>query len=349
MPRPRDTEPKPTLVRREGRRNWYIQWTPVGTRRSQRYSTGETDEEEAKQVLATFNARLAAPPDSPTVSEILDAYLADRKGKVMAYSRLAEAAVALKAKLGHLQPEQVTSYSRGVSNGTIRREIGTFRAAMNLAVKRRWIDRAPDIDMPPASAPRDRYLTRDEARRLIECTATAHTRLFMQIGFATGARKNAILNLTWERVDWERSWLDFNEPGRPVTDKRRPEVRVGQQLMAALQTAKKLAQTDYVIEYHGKGVSSVKTAWRNAAAEAGVSWSSPHVMKHTVISWLAEDGFSVDQIADLTATSHATVRRIYRKFNPDYLADAATALELSIGDVCAPTGRTNQSRKVKGK
>ena len=49
-------------------------------------------------------------------------------------------------------------------------------------------------------------------------------------------------------------------------------------------------------------------------------------LKHSVISWLAEAKFTVDQISDMTATHPNTVRRIYRKFSPDYLEDVATSL-----------------------
>jgi len=53
-------------------------------------------------------------------------------------------------------------------------------------------------------------------------------------------------------------------------------------------------------------------------------------MKHSVISWLAEDGFTIDQIADFTATNRQTVDRIYRKFNPDYLSDLADSLSKKV-------------------
>ena len=46
----------------------------------------------------------------------------------------------------------------------------------------------------------------------------------------------------------------------------------------------------------------------------------------SVFSWLAMDGFTVDEVADMTATDPDTVRTIYRKFNPDYLETLSTWL-----------------------
>ena len=347
MSRPKHTEPRPTLVRRPGRRKWYIQWTPVGTRRTRRYSTGYEDAEHAGQELARFKRRLTEPGQRPTVAQILDAYLKNRKGNVVDYDRLVYAVSAIKSVMGHLDPGEVTEYSRDVANETVRKEIRTFNAAMSLAVKRKWIIEAPTLEMPPRTSSHDKFLTRAQAAKLVKQAKTAHLRLFMMIGFHTGARKTAILQLKWDMVDWERSWLDFNEPGRSLTKKRRPAERVGKSLMAALQTARKAAQTDYVIEWNGKPVKSVQTSWDKAATKAGVSWATPHSMKYAVISWLSEDDFSPNRISDFTATSLDTVLRIYRRFNPNYLKELADSLDTPMIDDSAPTGRTNNTPKKK--
>lgn len=71
---------------------------------------------------------------------------------------------------------------------------------------------------------------------------------------------------------------------------------------------------------------------KGAAARAGVPWCTPHVLKHSAISWLAESGMTVDQISDFTGTHPATVRRVYRKFSPDYLDDVSAALSTKVFD-----------------
>ncbi len=75
-----------------------------------------------------------------------------------------------------------------------------------------------------------------------------------------------------------------------------------------------------------EAVESVQKAFKKAATDAGVSWATPHILKHTAISWLAELGWTVDQIADFTETNPDTVRRIYRKFSPDYIQDVSESL-----------------------
>jgi integrase len=85
----------------------------------------------------------------------------------------------------------------------------------------------------------------------------------------------------------------------------------------------------------------VRRAFRAAVARAGLpAWLGPHVLKHSVISWLAEAGFPADLIGDLTETDPRTVRRIYRKVRPDALRPLAAALASGLPTGPAPVART---------
>ena len=133
--------------------------------------------------------------------------------------------------------------------------------------------------------------------------------------------------------------MDFRDPMKQETKKRRGVVRIGSKLVAALRDQKDFARTKNVIEFHGRPVGDIRYGFRLAAERAGVPWATAHIMKHSVISWLAEDGFTIDQIADFTATNRQTVDRIYRKFNPDYLSDLAESLSKKV---FAPTPLARQ-------
>ena len=54
-----------------------------------------------------------------------------------------------------------------VSDGTIIRELVTLRAALKWARGERWITDVPYIETPSQPEPRDRWLTREEADRLL--------------------------------------------------------------------------------------------------------------------------------------------------------------------------------------
>lgn len=218
---------------------------------------------------------------------------------------------------------------RPVSTGTLRREFNVLRAALRLAWKDGFLVKPPTLEPPADSAPRDRFLSKAEARRLLDAAETPHVKVFLALALFTGARKGSILSLTWDRVDFETAMIDFQEPGRTLTKKRRSIVPITDSLMSELELAKRMARSDYVVEYNGNPVpTGLRWSFRKLCSKAGLTWMpTPHHIKHSVASWFAMDKVPIDQAADWLATDPATLRRVYRKFDPSYLRSVAGALE----------------------
>lgn len=345
MARPRLERPNYALTKRGDR--FYVQWWQDGT--AQRVSTGETERRAAQAWLAQFVAgrETPSPPTVPTISAIFDGYLADRKQVVRGYATLENAGKSLKRHLGDLQPDHLTKerirfyrrrrvtegYEVGPANarrrkpvkdGTILRELVTLRAALKWGQHEKWITEVPYIEVPSQPPPRDRWLTRHEADRLIDAALAPHVKLFLSICLWTAARPGAVLDLTWDRIDLHGGRIDLgNLPG----GKGRAVVPISAKLLPLLQEAHKIATCPYVIEHGSKPVGSVKTGTRAAARRAGLRGVTPHVLRHTGATWLAMGGVPLDQIARLLGHSDPRVTaRTYAKYSPDYLKSAITVL-----------------------
>ena len=104
-----------------------------------------------------------------------------------------------------------------VIDGTIRLEMSKLRTALRWAEKKALIAKAPFIWMPPASNPRDVRLTREQAASFIAACAAPHIRLFVLLALTTGARREALLDLTWDRVRL-RSAPDQSQRPRAAED-----------------------------------------------------------------------------------------------------------------------------------
>ncbi len=211
----------------------------------------------------------------------------------------------------------------GKSNSTVRTELEALRACL------RWHygSDAPQIPAPAPSKPRERYLTKAEAETLLAAIETPHVRLFVELALGTSARMGALLDLTWDRVSLEHGTIDLNPAGRDITNKRRTVVGIPPRLREALVEAQRASITDYVIEYNGKPVASVKKAIASAAARAGVP-CSPHVFRHSAAVWMAMADVPMDRIASVLG--HTTTRityATYARFSPRFMADAIAALD----------------------
>ena len=110
---------------------------------------------------------------------------------------------------------------------------------------------AASVERPPKPAPRERFLTHAEIDRLLAAPMAHHIRLAILLMLSTAARVGAVLELTWERVDFRRGQIDLRVDAVGPR-KGRAVVPINAGLRAALQDAKRAALTDYVIEWAGQ-------------------------------------------------------------------------------------------------
>jgi len=210
---------------------------------------------------------------------------------------------------------------------TVRNELAVIRAALNWAEKTKLIGKAPFVQMPKLPASNVGHISKAQFRQLLENALAPHIKLFLQIAVGTGARTNAILDLTWDRVDFERNVIILNPIERVQTSKYRATVTMNGQLRAALEAAKEGALSDYVIEHGRERVASIKNGFKAAAKRAGLK-VTPHMMRHSAAVWMAEANIPMTQIAQfLGHTDSRITERVYARFSPSFLADAAAALE----------------------
>jgi len=297
-----------------------------------RYTTGTNDPGLARVIAQQIWQKLHAPA-SERVSDLWKLYLADRRKDGRDLTRQENAWKRLEPifsdRLGtDICKDDCRDYAKlrqrqGASLGTAKIELEYLRACLNL----RYGRGNNHVWTPPASAPRDRYLTRGELDTLLEHVSTPHVKLFIVLAVATGARMSALLELRWDQVDFKHRTINFNQVGREQTNKRRPEVRMNDRAYAALQEAARGALTDWVIEWDGQPVKSIKKAIRMAAKRSGVP-CSPHVFRHTAGVWMAEADVPMQKISQyLGHTSTRVTERTYARYSPSFMRDAAAALE----------------------
>jgi integrase len=297
-----------------------------------RTSLGTTDRTVAARRL--IDLEQGRQRKATTVAEMMAVYQDERGPHIASPETLRFAWKRLEPVFGHLRPDQITraltrAYAakerrRGINDGSIRRDLGVLGAIIRYSDK----NSPAVIEMPPAPPPKSRHLTREEYRALREAAKkTPHLYLFVLLAYRTGGRASAILELTWDRVDFGRGQIRLGLGERRA--KGRATVPMTDDTAEILREGRKAALTDYVIEYGGKRVRSVKRAFKAAVARAGLpADTSPHVLRHSAAVHMAESGVPMAEIAQLLGHSSESVTfRTYARFSPSYLQRAAAALE----------------------
>jgi integrase len=251
-------------------------------------------------------------------------------------------AKALKARFWKLDPSAINDAlvdehirerrGQGRSDGTIWTELGHLRIALSWAVKKGLIEKAPYIKRPAQPAPKADYLTREQFNQFLAACDMPHMRRFAILAITTGARASAILDLTWDRVDFQRGLVIFKKP----TDierqmKGRALVPMNATLRAALKEGQEGALSEYVIEWAGQKVTRIVKGFRAAAHRAGLPFVTPHVMRHSAAVWMAEAGVDFEEIAQYLGHSDSRITaRVYARFSPTHLRKAASVLDIEI-------------------
>lgn len=246
---------------------------------------------------------------------------------------------ALRARFGPIEGDAVTiadcrahateRRAAGIKDGTIHTELGHLRMVLLWAEKQRLIDKAPAIERPAKPEPKDTYLTKDEARALMDAANVPHIRLAMLLMLGTGARNEAALQLTWDRVDFERRVIQLRNPFDKQRRKGRATVPMNDTLRDSLDEAKKGALTPYVIEWAGKPVKSIKRGLKAAGEAIKRPDVSPHMLRHSAAVWLAEDGHSMWEIAQFLGHDDVkTTTKVYARYSPTHLRKLADSLAL---------------------
>lgn len=301
---------------------WYCVWREAGA--TQRRALRTQDREAAQRALDDYQRQLGKPQDA--VASIYAAYLAD-KGT----DRARWAWRQLEGHFGPLRPDQVDRPScrsyvaqrrkDGVGDGTIWTEMTFLRAAL------RWHDPQTSavVELPRKPPPVDKYLTHEEYNRLLAKAETPHIRLFIILALSTAGRMTAILELTWERVDFDRELIRLGDGSQ--RRKGRATVPMTPRAKEALLAAAEARSCDYVIEFGGKPVRKVRKALGKVATAAGVPWVTPHCFRHTAAVWMAEDGVPMPEIASVLGHSDSRLtERVYAVHSPGYLRKAIRSL-----------------------
>lgn len=299
--------------------------------KTERASLHTADPEEAERRIIDFRRDMAAPPGA-TVGALVQAYLDYKETRIRDHGRLALAWKAAKDTFGNLRPEQITpelceAYANhrramGRGDGTILKEINTIRQALNWGKVT-----TARFEAPPQPAPRNRWLTKAEARKLMDSCIQPHVKLFVYLALTTAGRKSAILSLTWDRVDLERKQIKLGVVGER-NRKGTAIVPIEDDDLPMFLAAKEASQTPYVIEYAGERVLNIRKGFELAVGRAKLEDVTPHDLRHTAAVWMAEAGVPFEEIAQYLGHSDARITfKVYARFSPTHLRKARNALK----------------------
>lgn len=315
----------------EHRGKYVVIWDRPGRKSPARISTG-TDDRGLAEAIASRIWNAHHKPVSGLLEHLWPVYEASRKADGVNPDKLKYSWAALSPHFAKRFGKNITrddcrTYyqsrkDQGRSDSTVKTELEMLRACLNFHFKKD----APAIWVPPPSKPRDRWLTREEVTTLLYHVEAPHLRLFITLALTTAARMSAILDLTWDRVDWGSKSIDYLPAGRHKNNKVRGVVPFNSRAEEALKLAYEGRLTEYVIEYGGQPIKSVGWAMARLTERSGIK-CSPHIFRHTAGVWMAQDDVSMEKIAQFLHTTVKIAEKHYARYSPSFMQEQAKALD----------------------
>lgn len=312
------------------------QWVIRDRDRNIRTDCFGSDTRAAEKRLAEYIAskHVPAPSASPLIADVLNAYAQDKGGIGRRAENVRHTASNLLRWWGRYSLSDITarscrSYSNSRTHSVARRDLETLRAAV-----RHWhkeygpLTSVPQIWLPPKEEPRERWLTRSEAAKLLmSARHVDHLKRFILLGIYTGTRTSALLAVQWSWLDLHIGIMHRRSPrSSDSATKRKPPVRLGRRILAHLRRWKRIdgPLVTHVVHYNGQPIKSVKRSWAQAVKRAGLSDDvTPHCLRRTRATWLMQAGVDMWEAAGHLGMTTTMLERVYGKHHPDWQKKAA--------------------------
>lgn len=200
------------------------------------------------------------------------------------------------------------------SNATVNRYLACLSIVLSKAVKEwEWLDENPMLKVGKKKEPkgRTRFLSNEERERLLlECKNISYELyLLVLIAVCTGARFGEITKLKWQNIDFENKLFHFMDT-KNGDDRGVP---ISSILIKELINFSKVRniKSDYVfIRPDGKKIIYFKGMFYNALEKAEIENFKFHDLRHTAASYLAMNGASLLEIAEILG--HKTLAMVKR-------------------------------------
>lgn len=232
--------------------------------------------------------------------------------------------------------------AKPVSQATKSQHLSFMRGLLRaVANEWGWIKTAPVIKTKKPVSKRIRWLTRDEAERLIECMPESIKPVVI-FALATGLRRSNILDLEWQQVDMQRkvAWVN------PENAKAGKAIGVALNDTACRVLRDQIGKSSKWVFVHTKpkhrpdgtvtpAVRKMRVddnqAWNIGLRKAGIEDFRFHDLRHTWASWLIQSGVPLSVLQEMGGWESIEMVRRYAHLAPNHLTEHARKIDAIFG------------------
>ncbi len=256
--------------------------------------------------------------------------------------------------LSEISPSRIIAVRNELSNGsggkkrspaTVNRYMAALSHAFTIAMKEwEWVNENPfsRVSKLKESRGRIRFLSHNEREDILwACQQSDNEYLYtiVVLALSTGARRNEILTLKWENIDFDRQVITLHET---KNGERRLLPLQGYAYELIYKLSKNINEHTQYLFPSKKTLKpiEIKRAWETSIKRAGIENFRFHDLRHSTASYLAMDGASMTDIAEVLG--HKTLQMVKRYA---HLSEAHTSKVVASMNEKLFSNKTNQDSK----
>ena len=307
---------------------WYMDYTDASGKRH-RESTGTGTKKLAEQIAAKKEVeilehkKMGIKPVRPVLlKDFIDQYIeyskANKKPKsteldIMALTNLYSFLDNEDKYIADVTEEEIEKYKihrgKSVSISTITRELTTLKHFFSLA--ERWnkikINPAKNVKKPGEPPGRVRYLKKEEIKTLLDECQKPYLKLFVIIALHTGMRKNEILRLRWQDIDFENELIQLSDS------------KSGERADIIMNSTVKRYLEEFPVEGEKVfPVNDLKKSFKGALKRAKINDFRIHDLRHTFASHLVMSGTPLATVKELMRHKVIKMTLRYAHLSPSH-------------------------------
>lgn len=251
-------------------------------------------------------------------------------------------------KLEEITPLMIEQYKtarrKSVRESSTNREIALLKVMFNLAMAWGFASENPVLKVKMYSEKgniKERVLTDEEEARLL-AAAAPHLRPIILGLLNTGARRNELLTLTWDRVDLERRTVRLVR----LKAGQNPVMPLNERAHEVLTALKVKAKSDCVFTGpKGQRLTTIRHSFENACRRAGLKGLRLHDLRHSFATRLIRRGVDIVTVQSLLGHVSVVMTQRYTHTNEDQRRDAVARLELPRAEMPGTLSRDGHTER----
>lgn len=248
--------------------------------------------------------------------------------------------------LGTVSTQKISEWRNArlekLARTTVRNDLKCLKAFFRWCKARKWIVEDPSaaVDTPKCKRVLPRFLTPELAEKLLDAMkqdAPAEFHLIALFALRAGMRRNEILTLPWDKVNFEQGLLTVS--GKSIEERVIPlHPELANRLMDWPQDGPMVFPAKYRVENNVRSPDIAKR-FNQWLKEHG--WDiTLHGLRHSFAVGCVSRGASERAVGDLLGHQDVRTTRIYARSYQDHLREIVVGAAASPGPSAKPSARS---------